>query len=193
MLVVAATTAYAASPDLREAIRDFLGIESVDVERVPQLPPAQERPLVTGLGERVSLDTARKRIDFTPRIPALPRAPQIHVAAQPLGGRISFLYPRANRPPLLVTEFRGEAPRILVRKLLGPGTRVEELRIAGDPAIWLSGRPHVFVFTDAGGQIRQERVRLAGSTLIRASDGLVVRIEGARSRAEAIRIARGLR
>jgi hypothetical protein len=48
------------------------------------------------------------------------------------------------------------------------------------------------VFLDAQGQIVAETVRLAGAVLLWERGGLVLRLEGARTLGEALRIARSL-
>src|SRR5215211_7947345 len=57
-LVVAFGIAMAVPP-ARSAILEFFHIGAVSVERVETLPPAQERPLVTGLGPAVSRPTLK--------------------------------------------------------------------------------------------------------------------------------------
>lgn len=188
LLVLATAAAYAAIPGLRDAVQDFLGTDSVEIERVPALPSAPSRADTDlGLGAPTSLRAARTRLDFAPRVPAFRPTERVHAT----GRQIHFVYGRGD-DRILVSEFRGDVPAVLLRKLVDQGVRIERLRIAGDPAVWLSGRPHLFLYRDPAGEIRDEDVRLAGNTLIWSHDGLVVRIEGADNRADALRIARSL-
>src|SRR6266496_4044135 len=50
-----------AVPDARSAILRFFHIGSVTVERVETLPPAQQRPLASGLGPALTRQAAEER------------------------------------------------------------------------------------------------------------------------------------
>src|SRR5205085_11776590 len=76
---------------------------------------------------------------------------------------------------------------------LPPGTRVEVVQVNGAPAYWLTGKPHLFWYTDATGTMTTERIRLAGNTLLWAHGGLIFRLESALPREAARRIAASLR
>jgi hypothetical protein len=184
--------ALAAVPSTRHAVLDWLGLRSVRVERVPTKPrPATTTPsAVGGLGRPLTLDQARRRLSFTVLVPAaLGRPEQVFFANAPPGGRVTFLYPRKDsRPRLLITEFRGSQTRTFLEKLLGPGARAERVRVGGAPGVWLSGRPHAFIYADRGGVIRTEQMRLAGNVLLWERDGVVFRLEGRLAKAAALRI-----
>jgi hypothetical protein len=49
------------------------------------------------------------------------------------------------------------------------------------------------LYAAANGQIRTDRVRLAGNVLIWQQEGVIVRIEGTHTLAQALAIARSLR
>jgi hypothetical protein len=66
---------------------------------------------------------------------------------------------------------------------------VTEVSVGGSTGYWISGAQHIFFYTDASGQIRYEQLRLAGDTLVFERNGVLVRIEGARNEADALRIA----
>lgn len=190
LLVPAA--ALASVPSTRHAILDWLGLRSVEVRTVPSTPtPAVSVPPAVGdLGRPATLNKARDRLTFSVRVPAaLPRAAGVFLAASPPGGRVTFLYPAApRRPRLLVTQFRGSQTRTYLRKLLGPGARAERVRVGGAPGVWLSGRPHGFLYADRNGTIRTEDLRLAGNVLVWERDGVVLRLEGRLTKARALRI-----
>ena len=63
----------------------------------------------------------------------------------------------------------------------------------GGRGVWLEGAPHLLVVPDARGQFRQDRVRLAGNVLLWEQNGLLLRLEGAFSRDEALAIAASVR
>ena len=197
LLVPAA--AVAAVPGARHAVLDWLGLRSVRVERVPTTPrppsgSTAPAPL-GGLGRRATLGAARARLDFPVRIPAaLGPPPRVYLGDAPPGGRVTLVYPAGpSRRRVLITEFRGSKTQVYLLKSLGPGTTIQRVRVGGAPGAWLAGHPHAFIYADARGVIRQESMRLAGSVLLWERDGVVLRLEGATSKASAVRIASSFR
>ncbi|MDP2711842.1 MAG: hypothetical protein Q8O56_11545, partial [Solirubrobacteraceae bacterium] len=191
--------AIAAVPSLRDA----LGIAGVRVERtVDPLPPLRTGALE--LGRRVVPARAQELVDFalvTPRVAGLEAPDEAYHRVPPAGGALTFVYqPRASGAPaaltrrgLLLTMFRGTNATRAVGKLVGPGTSVERVSVGGEPGVWLAGRPHGVGFTDARGTNWAEMLQLAGDTLLWQRGPLSLRLEGARSKAAALRIARGVR
>ncbi|HYN64560.1 MAG TPA: hypothetical protein VES36_08150, partial [Candidatus Limnocylindrales bacterium] len=57
---------------------------------------------------------------------------------------------------------------------------------------WIEGGEHYFFFRDANGQVLDATIRLVGTTLMWERDGLTVRIEGAPSLPDAVRIAESM-
>lgn len=187
-LLVAAATVLAASPGARDAVLEFFGLRGATVEVVPRLPdvPADAERLPPP-GVRMSLPEARRRVAF-PVLTAPGGTPrEIRVSDEADGGVVTF-----EQRGLLVTQFRGRTEREFLGKLVAEGTRVERLRVAGGRAIWLEGRPHVVFLRDSTGATIEHSLRRAGNVLLFERDGLLVRIEGARSRAAAIEFARSL-
>jgi hypothetical protein len=180
------------------SVREFLGIAGVRVQRTPEpLPSLRSRPL--DLGRPVAAEQAATLVSFavvTPRARGLGAPDEAHHQTFPPGGALTFVYrsrPALTRDVLLLTEFRGSRATRFVGKLAGPGTTVERTTVGGEPAIWIAGRPHQFVFRDARGDDRVETLRLAGDTLLWQRGPLTLRLEGARSKAAALRIARSVR
>jgi hypothetical protein len=175
-----------ALPATRHAILRVLGLRGVSIERVPRLPslPAGAGTGL-GLGERIPLARARFAADFTALVPATPAA--AYLGHDVPGGRISVL-----TGSVLIIEFRGTATPF-VFKLIGGGTRVERVRVHGGPGVYVSGAPHEVLFQDSTGQVRADRVRLAGNVLIWQQGPLTVRIEGTHTLAKALAFARALR
>jgi hypothetical protein len=93
---------------------------------------------------------------------------------------------------LLVTEFRGTS-RPFILKMIAVGTRVIHTEVGGQPAAYLKGAPHEVFFLDSNGKPRTDEVRLAGNVLLWQRGSLTLRVEGARSLAAALAIARSLR
>jgi hypothetical protein len=205
-LLAALGVTMAASPSARSAILEWLGLKSVKIER--KAPTATPQPQRGQLGENlllgaaVPLEEARRRAEFTVRVPdALPRPDAVYYdAPPPPGGRVSFVYrpqPGLTRSPqtgtgLLVSEWRATVTPV-VQKAAG-GAKLERLKIGGDRAYFISGPPHGVAWVDENGQVEFEDQRLAGNTLlVERADGLLLRIEGDLNRAAAVRIARSLR
>lgn len=185
-LLVAAATVFAASPGARDAVLDLFGIDGANVERVPTLPEAP--PATTPpAGERVGLAEARRRAGFEILVPGVEPPARVHLSERVPGGAVSFPVRGVT-----VTQLRASVDREYLRKLVAEGTRIERLRVGGERALWLVGRPHVFFLVDAHGRVIEESLRQAGNVLLFERGGVVVRIEGARSLAAAVAVARSL-
>jgi RNA polymerase sigma-70 factor (ECF subfamily) len=160
-----------------------------------------------GLGERDTLVEAQARVGFPVLVPASLGAPdEVYVSTQPPGGQVALVYrPRPDLADtrsggqagagLLLAEFRGDlnVDRGFIAKGLGPNTTIETVAVEGGAGLWIAGRPHSFFYRDANGQVRDETVRLAGNTLLWERGPLTLRLEGAATRDDALRIATALR
>jgi hypothetical protein len=206
--VLLAVAALVASPGTREAVARRLGLRGVGVQLGgPPPPTVTTRPgerLDLGLGERVTLEEARRRVGFSVLVPGAagfqqPAAVYVNEAV-PAGGRVDLVYrarPGLSASPftdvgLLVTEFRGQPTPEFLKKVAVLGM-VEEVRVGGEPGYWFSGEPHFFTYRDAAGNLRDEQTRLAGNTLVWQRGELTLRIEGGISKQEALRIAESMR
>jgi len=193
VLVLAALLATLAIPDARSALLRFLQIGGVRIELVDDLPAVAPSPpeLDLILGERVTLDEARRRAAFD----------LLELDAKPdavyLGERdtVWFLYGSADAVRLLVAQ----TPRLtvdkpfLLKKLAGAGTIVETTTVRGVPAYFLSGAPHVLILVDESGFGVPESTRLARDVLVWEEDGRTVRLEGDLTLGEASELAVSLR
>jgi len=172
-------------PPARSAVLEWLGIASVRIERAE--PPRYGADLQ--LGRVATLAAARRDAGFPVGVPeALGEPDGVFVSDAP--ARVDFVY---RRPYLLVTQFRAAAEPV-IEKTLGASAKLERLRVDGDPAYFISGAEHGFAYT-GDGVFEFEPPRLAGNTLLvdRASEGVLLRIEGELSREAAVRIAQSVR
>jgi hypothetical protein len=195
-VLAAAALLLALSPEARAVVAERLGLPGVGITHVPAVPPNLGSSL--NLGERVTLDEARRRSAFSLLVPGLDQPDAVYIGR---GDMVSMVY--AERPglpadartgvALLFTQVRGTVQHDAFGKGLGPDTRLEELTVNGGRGFWISGAPHMFFYRDSQGTIRDELVRLAGNTLVWEQSGLTLRLEGARDREEALRIAAGVR
>jgi hypothetical protein len=206
--VLLAAAVLVASPGTREAVARRLGLRGIGVELGGPPPPtvttAPGARLDLGLGERASLEEARRRVGFPVLVPGaggLERPDATFVSeADPAGGRVDLVWgPRPGLPAsaftdagLLITQFQGEPTPEFIKKVAGAGL-VEFVEVGGEPGYWFSGEPHFFTYRDAAGNFREEQTRLAGNTLIWQRGALTLRLEGELSKEEAIRIAESMR
>jgi hypothetical protein len=190
--LVAAVCAALAVPQARTAILDWLGLRGVSVERVPTQPTAPDRPADLGLGSVVGLDEARARAAFDVLVPdATPDEVRFSEALP--GGQVAFVWREEDGDvEALLTEFRADLDFEFIEKMAGPATVVERFELDGNRALWLTGAPHGFTYRDASGDLREETLRLAGSTLLWQRGSTILRLEGDFTRAEALAFADSL-
>lgn len=188
-----------AVPPARSAVLDLLGFGSVRIERGEPRPSRFGAAL--DLGEPVTLAEARQRAGFPVLVPAAAGEPDAVYLTPAPGPRVDLVYrPRPGLPRadttgvgLLVTQFRARATPF-IEKTVGSATRVERLRVEGDPAFFITGADHGFAYVLEGGEANFEPQRLAGPTLlVDRADGILLRVEGDLTRAEAVRIAASVR
>ena len=176
--VTIATGVAFAVPPARSAILDWLGFGPIRVQRVGTLPRVPQANRLA-LGRATRLADAERTTGI--QIVTVPgrRADGIFVG----NGEVTLVYGN-----LLLTELRGHGVYV-AQKVVGPGTLVEEVRVAGQPGLWLAGKQHLFAYLDPAGEFRTGRVRLAGNTLLWERGALVLRLEGAGSKTQALRLA----
>jgi hypothetical protein len=207
-VLLLAAAVLVASPGTREAVARRLGLRGIGVELGGPPPPTVTTTpggrLELGLGDRVTLEEARRRVDWPVLVPAVaglgqPDAVYVNEAV-PSGGRVDLVYrarPGLPASPftdvgLLITEFQGRPTPEFLKKVTAMGV-VEQVTVGGEPGYWFSGEPHFFTYQDAAGTLREEQTRLAGNTLIWPRGDLTLRLEGELPKEEAIRIAESMR
>jgi hypothetical protein len=193
VVALAALLTALAVPPARTAIFDWFGIGGARIVRVDELPALAPEPGLELLGDRVSIDEAVARAGFPFAGPPRDEPAPDEIRVTP-GLRVTYLWRDGDRVRLLITQFPGsvEDPGLL-KKLIGAGTRIERLEVAGDPAVWLEGGPHVVYFVAPDGGVRDDRGWLAGNTLLVDRDGVTLRIEGELDRDDAIDLVHALR
>jgi hypothetical protein len=189
----------AVSPDARSAVLRWLGLESVEIERgTPSATPAPRSPLgrTLGLGTPIGAERAR---GLGARIPERLGEPDaIYETTLPDGTRTASLVyaPRDGLPEsgvtgvgALVQTFPAQATPF-IQKTIHSGADVEDVTADGARGYWITNA-HGFAFESDRG-VAYEGQRLADRTLLIERDGLLIRVEGALSRALAIEIAEDL-
>ena len=181
--------AVAAVPPARSAVLDLLGLTGGEsIVRTPGAAPAPGAERFA-LGEPVTLDAARRAVDFPVRVPAQPRKPRVYLSRTIPGGMVSLAY----GGEAVLSQFRGGATPY-IRKLAGPGTRVRAVDVGGAHGYFVSGAPPVVLFTDRAGRVVEGRPLLDGaSVLIWDEGGIAHRLELRGDLQRALAIARSLR
>jgi len=162
--LVALAAAFAV-PRSRGAILRFLHLGGATVTFVDRLPPAEERPLGSGLGASVSAAEARTVLGGTLLLPPVSPSPPLHLSQQV----VSLLFLDQGEPVLLSELYSGAA--VFLQKIVATETSAAAVRVGGDPGVWLTRRPHVVVFPGAP-------ARLAGNVLLWQRGPLTLRLEG---------------
>jgi hypothetical protein len=192
-VLAVAVAAAMAVPQARTAIFRWLGLTSVRIVRVDTLPSTPANTQLD-LGQRVTLAEARSSVRYHVYVPEKAGRPDtVYLLHFPPGGQVSLLYGSPRHPRLLFSQFRGSRTAEFIEKLVTMGTKVERVSVNGERGYFLSGEPHEFNYLDAEGQVIQESIRLAGNTLLWEHDGLVLRLEGAFDKQDALAFARSVK
>jgi hypothetical protein len=195
IIALAALTAALTVPEARSALFRVLHIGGERIELVDELP--QVAPDLAGLdleltlGDRVSLEEARERAGFDLR--ELPEAPdRVYLDSR---GAVWFLYGDPSNVRLLVaqTPRLGVDDGLILKKLAGPATSVEQVLVDGARGVFISGDSHFLVFLDEFGNPVEESARLARNVLVWERDGVAFRLEGDFTKEQALELAESLR
>jgi hypothetical protein len=135
------------------------------------------------LGAPVSFGKAQDAVDFD--LVAFDRPFRTYLDRTVSGGMVNL---RSGR--LVLSQWRGEQLPF-VQKQVGPSSLVVPLDVRGVPGVWITGARHEIVYGDGDG-IQAKTRRLVGNVLIWERDGITYRLEGARTRPEALAAVRDL-
>ena len=191
LALIAAIGATLAIPDARSAFLRILHIGGEEVQIVEELPPVQPQlNLDVALGPRTTMADAQRRFPFQLR--QLDEKPDdIFFSAQT--GTVWFLYGTPEHVRLLVAQTPASVEAgLLFKKVLDRRTRIEEVRVAGGPAYFMSGSPHLVMLLGPNGQPFAETVRLARNVLIWQEGSVAYRLEGKLTKTRAIELAESL-
>ena len=214
-IVLLLAGAAMAVPTSRDAILRAIGLRGVSIERVPRLPPLPSGARTgarLALGRPIALARVRHAAGFAPLLP--PRGQCLQPVSSSSAGIPHRTHPGSDSTTISSRheEQKGQGPRPhpahrigkstssirgtarpFILKVIDPNTSVKVTRVNGAQGVYLSGAPHQVLFGASTGQIRSDKVRLAGNVLIWQHGPLIVRIEGTRTLAQALAIARSLR
>ncbi len=181
--------ALLAAPGTRSALLRFLHIGGIAVERVAEPPPSGLADRLGPFGGRITAGEASSILgaDLRPPASSLGRPDQIRGRRRPTP-QVTYVWLRDGRPDLVVTQFRARVDPFAVKQLSGE-VRVDYAGYGDGFALWIQGARHVFV---PAGEAVIEAGRLSGNTLIVAEGRRTLRVEGATTRLEALRVIRQL-
>ena len=183
IVIVALAGVLALSPGARSAFLEIFRIEGATVQRVETLPDVRAQRI--DFGERVSRETAERRAGFE----------LLDVGSEPDAifirpdGLASVVYGDPDEPRLVLSQARGAIYDGFVKKTGGRGTIVRNVMVGGEPGLFVDGPDHFVMFLDENGLISDEPTYLAGTVLLWNRDGLLLRLEGDLSQAEALELA----
>ncbi|MFE9772541.1 hypothetical protein ACFYOV_12840 [Streptomyces sp. NPDC005931] len=198
-------TVLALTPPVRAAVSDWFGFGGVEVRHDPSAVPSPGAE-VPGCGRSVSLAEAERRAGFTPLVPdALGTPDAVAVSGLPEGRFLVTLCWRERGRTIRLDEF---SARLDVTFAKAVREQPDWLALGGDgsgggsaePALWFA-RPHLLSFwlVDGEGRRFTREERTAGPTLLwthgpggGGAGGVTLRLEGAASKARAVRIAESL-
>jgi hypothetical protein len=206
--VVAIIAVLLAYTPTRTAIADFVnlhtGISHTSTLPTPSPLPTGPIGAKLGLGLPTTLEDARAHVTWAVLVPSsLGRPDEVYLQQTidaPTGGEVTLVYgPESGLPvagqtgaSVLITEAQGRVDEQFFGKIIGSGTTVNPVTVAGHQGWWISGQPHEFFFVDSTGTVRAETLRLATNTLVFDVGGTVVRIEGNLTEQQAEQIAESL-
>ena len=186
-VVAVALGAAFAVPQARTAILRWFHLRGVTVERVETLPEAQERSSAGGLGPRLTLEQAQRRLGFRLLLPPLDGRPSAYVLDNALGTVILRLGDR----PVLLSEYLARSYALL-KKSVSEKSVVEPVRVEGERGLWLEGPPHTLTYFNGRGEFQERTVKITGNVLLWTHGPVTLRLAGRISRAQALRLARRL-
>src|SRR4051812_40063552 len=133
--VLAVGIAFAVPP-ARSAILRFFHLGAATVERVETLPPAQQRPLASGLGPVRSRAAAERVAGIPILLPPFSRGAPTRYYARP--GLVATTF-RSHGKPVLLAELAGQQLGF-TKKFATPATDVQPAEVSGAYfGLWLSG------------------------------------------------------
>jgi hypothetical protein len=190
-LAAALLTAVAATmavPPARSAVLRWLGIGSVRVVEVDELPSSTAvRPFP---GRPATLAEARAAVPFQLLEPPPALGPPTQVLLFAGDRAVTLVWGSRIDPRLAVTQLPGGPAPWLLKKIVAPTSPVQQLGIDGRLALWIGGGPHeVAVVDPVTGKELHDSSRLAGHTLLVDHGDVTLRIEGALTRDRAVEIA----
>ncbi|HEX6654892.1 MAG TPA: hypothetical protein VF153_01645 [Candidatus Limnocylindria bacterium] len=162
------------------------------------LPP--ELVAERGLGQRTDLESAAAHLGglFVPTDPALGAPDHVYFdsrtssVALAWGSRPGLPADPATGLGIVVTQLRADVTAGTFVKLLHEDAVLDTTNVRGAPAYWISGGDHFFFYVDPNDQPVEGTLRVVGNALVWEREGITLRIEGAPTLADAVRIGESM-
>ena len=183
ILVVALGGVLALSPGARSAFLEIFQIRGATVERVETLPEVQAQRI--DYGKRVTREEAERRAGF--ELVDLDDEPDATFIRP--DGLVSAVYGDPDEPRLVLSQARGGVYDGFIKKTGGAGMIIREVDVDGERGLFVDGPDHFVMFLDENGLISDEPTYLAGTVLLWNRGGLLLRLEGDLTLAEALELA----
>ena len=193
-----ATVLTISVPGMRTAVAHFFGIGGVSVTNKQSDETTPPVGAAFFLGDRVTLEEARKSVAYPVLVPSRPGlgTPEVYLRDN---GIVSFVYPASTELPaahgttvgLIVTQFKGDTSEAMTKLL--DGSDVATVSVKGQRGLWLTGKDHFVFFVNQHNGAVDVPGHIAGNTLLWEQDGVTVRIEANISEADALLIAQSVR
>ncbi len=200
--IVIAFALLIAFPETREALAQFLGLRTIRIIPVtptptvtggpPSAPTMTPPPTRTPVSQccETTLADAQAKSKFKILLP--PSQTPLRVYLQSIlsfgsgAQQVILVFGDSNAPQFTVYE----ATNFLYGKMVSGGTVIEETKVKGQRALWLSGAPHLMVYLDANGQPQFNSERsVNANTLAWEIGDVTFRLETPLNKEVAIRFA----
>ena len=180
LALAAALVGVAAAPAAVSALRDLFSVEPV-----PELGPIPDGVAPPYGGRLTSLDEARTTVPFGLRtIPSLGAPDAAFVRDDIVGGMVTLRY-----GPTLLTQWRASDVHAHVAFVPAAGT-ADEVTIGSHRAAWVAGTARAtLTLVGADRAVHRELVEVADGTLFWEDGSIVLLLQGAGSKTDALRLA----
>jgi hypothetical protein len=191
MIIAALIVGLGLTPPVRAAVLEWLRIGGVVIktEPPPAVSPIPEPPPTSG--PRMSVDEARRLVDFTVGVPTELGTPDYVTVSS--DRRVVSMRWGSGPFGLYLDQFDGQLSWVHVKRYWED---VTPTMVNGQEAVWLA-KPHPISYIDRNGQERAESARISGPSLVwqrmAGSTGVTMRLEGASDLERAVAIAASVR
>lgn len=170
---------------------------------VPSVPAGTETGAALGIGDRTTLDEARREAGFPVLVPSaagLELPDGVYLIRREPSNVVSLLYAaRAGLPAvgpsdvgLLLMEFQGGIDENYMKSLLDGGVVVRRVEVNGELGFWVEGQ-HVLQYVGPDRRNHDEPPRLVGNVLVWQRGTVLLRLETGGSMEDALKIAESVR